>query len=496
MTMDRRTFMQSAAATAALTAAVPGTSALAAVTKPQPMVGMQVGAVSFVDEGVDKVLDVFEQDGQVNTLFIATFSYGRGIAGRQVPGQPLPDHGKQQYDTGSFYGGCYTKVNPQYFKDTVFKRFRAPDLGNYDVLEAVLPTARKRGFKTICWFEDVFRKDLPHIDQLQEKELSGNNAATLCFNNPNYRAWLLGMVENWGHSYDLDGIMWGSERQGAFSNALEAHHGSPSSPMQVTCFCQYCVARAKAHGINPDRARRGFLELAKFVDGSRKGKRPIDGYYVTLWRLMLYYPELLAWEMLWTQSLRDTYAALYAKVKEIKPSLQIGWHIWHNNSFNPIYRAEQDLPAIAPHSDFLKIVIYNNCGGERMAQYIDNVDSTLYADVPKQELLEFHYKVLNYQEKSLKEIPFTGLSADYVYRETKRSHDDLRGTKTLLWPGIDIDIPTAPGHSKCTPPGVHDATLAAFHGGADGVILSRKYSEMKIANIKGAGDAIRQWKKA
>ena len=37
----------------------------------------------------------------------------------------------------------------------------------------------------------------------------------------------------------------------------------------------------------------------------------------------------------------------------------------------------------------------------------------------------------------------TGLSADYVYREAKRAFDGLAGTKTKLWPGIDIDIPTA-----------------------------------------------------
>jgi hypothetical protein len=494
--MDRRSFIQSAAATA-VAAAIPGSHALAAATNSQPMIGMQVGAVSFVDEGVEKVLDVFQQDGAVNTLFIATFTYGRGIAGRQVPGQPLPDHGKQEYDTGSFFGGSYTKINPQYFKDTAFKNFRATDFGDYDVLEAVLPSARKRGMKTICWFEDVFRKDLPNIDQLQEKELSGNNATTVCFNNPNYRNWLLGIVEDWSRSYDIDGIMWGSERQGAFSNALNAHAGSsPSSPMRVTCFCQYCQAKAKERGINPERARQGFLELAKFVDASQKSQRPVDGYYVTLWRLMLNYPELLAWEMLWTQSLRDTYAAIYAKIKEVKPSLQVGWHIWHNNSFNPIYRAEQDLQVIAPHSDFLKIVIYNNCGGERMAEYIDNVGRTLYGDVPKEELLEFHYKVLNYQEKSMTEIPIVGLSADYVYRESKRAHDGLAGTKTLLWPGIDIDIPTADGHSKCSPEGVRDAVLAAFRAGSDGVLLSRKYSEMKLANLKGAGEAVRQIRKA
>ncbi|HVZ83569.1 MAG TPA: hypothetical protein VG893_07820 [Terracidiphilus sp.] len=493
--MDRREFLQSATA-AALTTALPARSAFAAPDKSDPMVGIQVGAVSFVDEGVEQCLDIFQKDGAVNTLFVATFTYGRGIAGRQIPGQPLPDHGKQQYDTGTFYGGCYTKVNPKYFAETAFKEFRAPDLGDYDVLESVLPAAKKRGLKTICWFEDVFRKDLPHIDQLQEKTLSGENATTLCFNNPNYRNWLLGMVENWGRSYDIDGIMWGSERQGAFSNVLEAHHGSPRPPMTATCFCQYCQARAKQHGIDPERARKGFLELAKFVDAGRKNQRPTDGYYVSLWRLMLYYPELLGWEMMWTQSLRDTYAALHARIKEIRPSLQIGWHIWHNNSFNPIYRAEQDLQAIAPHSDFLKIVIYNNCGGERMVEYIDNVHQTLYGDVPRQELLDFHYRVLNYQEKGLSEIPFTGLSSDYVYRESKRAHDDLAGTSTLLWPGIDVDIPTEKGHSRCTPNGVRDAVLAALHAGSDGVLLSRKYSEMMLANLKGAGEGVRQFKKA
>ena len=39
------------------------------------------------------------------------------------------------------------------------------------------------------------------------------------------------------------------------------------------------------------------------------------------WRLMLRYPELLAWEMLWTDSLRETYAAIYEQVKDAKSSL-------------------------------------------------------------------------------------------------------------------------------------------------------------------------------
>jgi hypothetical protein len=486
--MDRRSFMQNAMA-GALASAAASSPAAAAATK---MIGIQVGAVSFVDEGVTKVLDVFQQSAYVNTLFVATFTYGRGIAGRQVPGQPLPDHGKQEYDTDTFKGGSYTRIHRQYYRDTVIKDFRATDFGDYDVLESVLPEAKKRGMKTICWFEDVWNNTVPNIAQAQEKRFDGSNATTLCFNNPNYHNWLLGAVEDYARSYEIDGIMWGSERQGAFANAIGASHGGNPGAARTTCFCQFCEAKAKARGIDVARARAGFQALDKFVQAGRQGKRPIDGYYVTMWRLMLRYPELLAWEMLWTDSLRETYSAIYNKVKSIKPSIGVGWHIWHNNSFSPIYRAEQDLSELHKYSDFLKVVMYHNCGGERMASYIRSIGTNIYGDVPGQELLDFHYRVLDYkQEKSLAEIPKAGFTADYVYREAKRAREALNGTKTQLWPGIDIDIPTGANQSKSTPEGTRDAVAAALRAGADGVLLSRKYSEMKLANLRGAGEAIK-----
>jgi hypothetical protein len=136
--------------------------------------------------------------------------------------------------------------------------------------------------------------------------------------------------------------------------------------------------------------------------------------------------------------------------------------------------------------------MYHNCAGERLAGYIDHVHDSIYGDVPKQELLDFHYRVLNYKEKSLDQIPTAGLSADYVFREATRAREGLKGSSTKLWPGIDIDIPTAQNHSKCTPEGTRQAVLAAIRAGSDGVLLSRKYSEMKLANLKGAGTAFRE----
>jgi hypothetical protein len=34
--------------------------------------------------------------------------------------------------------------------------------------------------------------------------------------------------------------------------------------------------------------------------------------------------------------------------------------------------------------------------------------------------------------------------------------------------------------------------MAAFRGGADGVILSRKYSEMKLDNLLSAGNSLKE----
>jgi hypothetical protein len=184
------------------------------------------------------------------------------------------------------------------------------DHGGLDILAQVLPRAKQRGMKVICWLEDVFRTDLPNVEKLQERDLYGRNAETLCVNNPEYRNFLTGLVEDYARSYDIDGIMWGSERQGALSDSLGATHDTPPvDPGNVTCFCEFCQRKGKERGINADRARQGFLELEKFVRLARSGKRPVDGYFVQFWRILLRYPELAAWEMLWTDSLRETYAA-------------------------------------------------------------------------------------------------------------------------------------------------------------------------------------------
>ena len=486
--MSRRRWIEGGAG---VTLAAAAAGAQQTGTTSAPMIGIQVGAISFVDEGVDAVLENFQKLASVNTLFVATFTYGRGIAGRQVPGAPFPDHGKQEEDR-NFRGGFYTTPHAQFYRDTALKPEKAAEIpADFDVLASILPRTRARGLKVVCWYEDVFRKDTPGFASVAEVDLHGRQGDRPCYRNPQTRAFWLGQVEDYLRSYEVDGLMFGSERQGPLGNAIGARHGGANSdPGRVACFCPHCQSAAKQEGINVERARAGYTELEKLVNALRKGSRPPDGAFVTFWRVLTTYPEVLAWERLWTEGLRDTYRAQFQRAHEIKPGTRIGWHIWHNNTFSPFYRAEQDYAELSKTADFFKVVIYNNCGGPRMASYAESVARTVFADFPAEQVLQMNYRFQQLAERPLAEIPTRGLSADYVFRETRRALATT-AARTQIWPGIDVDIPTGRSDKQTVPDDVYDAVTAAFSAGAHGVLLSRKYSEMKLGNLAAAGRAVR-----
>src|SRR5258708_3580755 len=149
---SRRNFLKNSAALAALATTGPltGFSPLAMVEqKPASsgINGIQIGAVSFVDEGVDGVLDILQKRGSINTIFLTTFTYGRGLAGRQIPGQPFPDHGGQDSDEKTFHGGNYAVPQGEFSPKTLLKQTPAPDHRGIDILTPVQLATPKGGIE-------------------------------------------------------------------------------------------------------------------------------------------------------------------------------------------------------------------------------------------------------------------------------------------------------------------------------------------------------------
>jgi hypothetical protein len=454
-------------------------------------VALQIGARSFVDEGVAKCLDTLQEKGGVNVLMPTVFTYGRGLSGRQVPGQPLPDHGVQEYD--QIHGGSYAKVHPEFYASSVVRDIRAPELGDFDILADVTPAARKRGMQVYALFEEAYNPRLiTNFERIAEVDVYGRIGRDTCFNNPDARNFLTSMVEDWVKSNDLDGLMWESERQGPLNETIGASFGKFTGTSFINCFCVHCVRKATEQGINVARAREGYLALDLWVKRTYGEARANDGAFVTYWRLLLEYPEILAWEKFWFKSQEEVYALIYGTAKEANPKVQVGWHIMHLVTMSPFYRAEQDYSRLMHVSDFLKPCPYNNCAGPRLAQYIKNIQTTVFRDSTPDQVLELHYKMMGLEgEPSLSQLPTTGLSAEYVAAETRRAIADVQGV-IPIYPGIDIDIPTGVDEKRTQPADVKAAVIASLKAGAPGVVLSRKYAEMNLTNLAGAGEALRE----
>jgi hypothetical protein len=461
-----------------------------AVSSRKNFVGIQVRGFAWVDEGIDQVLDNIQKRGEVNTVWAYTFAYGEQ---RLRPGGGLPDHGAAltAANTGVNAGALYD-YDARYFQNTSLKEFRVKGYGKFNVIEQVAPKAKARGMDFFAW--DLNNPSLtlahtaPNYATLGEIDLNGHPTTNPCFNHPDYRAFLRGKIESLliGYPDLVDGIAWGCERIGPLDTALQ---GSGNA----TCFCQFCLAKARELGISAEKARAGYREIIALFRAS--GEQVPDGYFTTFWRLLLKYPEVLAWETMWTESFQGMQAELYGLGKAIAPAKPFGFHIMQSMTFSPFYRAEEDYTKRRESADFLKLATYNNAGGPRMAAYLQTLGRTLFHDAQPQDFLALYYKIMNYNEAPFDQLASHGLSPDYVAKQTKRALLGVAG-QTKIYPGIDIDVPVLgagpkAGDKKTNPEDVKHALEAAFAAGADGVVLSREYVEMYLANLTSAGDTLR-----
>ena len=499
-TITRRSFIQNSAK-ASLAAAVSSklpSSAFLEQSGPinGKMIGIQIGAVSFYDEGVNQVLDNVIELAGVNTVFIPVFAYNRGLAGRQIPGEPFPDHGVQQEDS-DFVGGYYATMHEEYYRNTVYKPIyaRAPELGDYDVLAEVIPEAKKRNLKVIAFMADNFGTDRPHYEKLSEVDINGKATGNVNLVNPEYRGLLFGLIEDCIRSYDVDGLLWRTERMGPISNVLEFTHSGTTPP---TSFDEYTFDRARKKGIDIDQAINGYRRLEEFARNCKAGYEPVDGRYVTFWRICLKYPEILAWETLWVDALRETYKEIYEFAKSIRNDVLIGSALSFKGIYDPFYRARQDLKELSNYADFLKIVMYDKVGGSRMRTFIERSGNTLYGDMDSQRRFDFINSVMGYEDHQFEDLSHGGLPVSMVERETRRALKGASGTRMKIWPAIDVEIPLKswakvdPDYSLCTPELVKESVKAVFRGGAEGIIVARKYSEMNLSNLKGVGEALKE----
>src|SRR5688572_29100321 len=328
----RRSFLQGAAAAAAVAA----TSRLAsgavgsvnaATAADRKTIILQLDAIAPADDGVERVLDDAQDAASVNALLLDSLWFASDVSAAGLAKSAT--RGRVRDPNSKLIGGRMGFMRPQYYQGTGLDlRSWEPAADVPDILAALVAGARKRGMRVIATIKDDV-PEVPGHEAMLEYDFNGQRATTSCKNNPLYRLPLTGTMEDLIRSYDVDGIMYMAERQGPLSDTLGLRfrgkeRGRPGSR---TCFCAHCQQTAKQLGINFERAKKGFELLAEFTAEGRARRRPRDGYYVTLWRLMLRYPELLAWEHMWHENLRGVHQLLHKAIKNVRPAVLHGMHV-------------------------------------------------------------------------------------------------------------------------------------------------------------------------
>src|SRR5262249_36220786 len=320
-------------------------------------------------------------------------------------------------------------------------------------------------------------------------DVYGHPTNVACWNHPDYKNLWSATAEDLFRSYDLDGFQWGAERMGPLMNVIMPWNDTPP-----TCFCEHCRARGKANGIDAERARKGYQELFEYVQGLMAGNpKPAEGVFTVFLRHLLRYPEILSWEYQYRLGREEVMKGMFDTIKRIKPAAQVGWHVDHQpSSWDPVYRAELSYAEMAPYSDFIKIILYHAVLVPRIRSwYLERLHRTILSEVSLDQSLELYYALFSYDKNSepkVADLAAKGFSSDYVNRETKRSVASAAG-KTKIYSGIGFDVPGSPPDD---PEKIYLATLKAFEAGAGGIVVSREYEEMRVANLKAVGRAVRE----
>ncbi|MCU0493129.1 MAG: hypothetical protein MUD01_16210 [Chloroflexaceae bacterium] len=460
-------------------------------------VGMQISPISFIDEGVEQVLETLQGRVGVNVLLIGTISWLGLKVGRRISHEleGWPDHGVAAPYT--MRGGSYLAEHPAYYANTPIRQFRSEDteLAGRDILEMVIPAARARGMQIIPeMMEPLFKYaghgsasavSIPNMPQYLEVDLFGRYAGEPCTSNPAYRRWWHSIVEDHCRNYDIDGIMWCNERNSPLDRMIQGQ--APG------CFCEHCRREAKERGIDVERVRIAFQEVYGYFQQARAGVAFVDGALIEFLRVLLRNPEVLIWERFWLERSKDLDRELYGIVKWCNPALSFGLNVWNRNHFNPFRKAQWPWAEQTRYCDWVKPITYQHQAGLIYVKEMTDFHKTILRDFTPEEFTPMMYKILGLNEAPWGEVVQQGMQPEsYVGGQCR---DTLRavGDNVAVYMGIGVDAPrTRADQAVCTPEIVYESVMATYRNGGHGVVFSPNYAGMNLSNLDGAAAALRE----
>ncbi|WP_116133414.1 hypothetical protein [Tropicimonas sp. IMCC34043] len=463
----------------------------------EKFVGIQISPISFIDEGVDAVLDTLQNRVGVNVLMLGTVSWLGLKTGRSISYKldGWPDHGVPEPFT--MRGGAYFNPDPRYYQNTLIKDFRARDaeMEGKDILDLVLPAAHARGMKVYVELMEPFFKyaghgsvnniAIPGLAQVMEVDVYGRRKDEPSTSNPDYRNWIHAIIEDQVRNHAIDGIMWCNERNSPLDQMMQGQ--APGD------FSEPARREALDRGIDVEACRRACIRMHEFLQAAIAGETFDDGAFITFLRVLMDNPALLVWERFWLERNKDLDRELYGLVKWCKPGLPFGLNVWNRNHFNIFRRAQWPWAEQTMYADWVKPITYQHQSGEIWAKELGIFQRTILRDFDPAAAAAVMQAMLGLKEAPLDSVIQAGMDPDtYVYGQCA---DALRGVhgKAQVYMGLGIDAPRVRAdQAKCTPDIAYRSVMATYRAGGHGIVLAPNYASMHLTNLDGVARALQE----
>jgi hypothetical protein len=383
-------------------------------------------------------------------------------------------------------------------------RFHHPQVGldeqGRDVLDRMLEAGASRGVRVIMGIGEEswgYQEQYPGYTTIGMVDQYGRIHRQSCVNHPAWRDFQVASMEDTVRLHpELDSYMFMHERSGPLAGLFGgAGAGFGVDGGKAYCFCEHCCRKGRERGIDPQRAREGGRQLAKLVEAAQAGApRPTDGWFINVWRVLMRYPDMLAWDQLWWDSLHDYRANLVGAIKAVRPEAEVGFHFQHATLMSHwLWRAGDDPARVTEYADWIKPSVYPGASGGRAGNQLRRMHTILFKDMPISVAREFTAWICGHDPATLPDYsdPDRGqcaFGADWVQREIDRLATAC--APRPVYAGLGIGIPG--GDRADTVELIRDCTEACYAGGAKGVLLSRHFSEMRPELLAAAGEVIRR----
>ncbi len=258
---------------------------------------VHVNAVSLVDEGTDAVLDVLQDKGAATGVLLAVHGFNPEVMDR---GRTWPGHGPQGM-TNTLGRLVRGRPIPAHLTGVAVGSPRVPEApyAEFDALAEINARAAARKLDVYLYILESastggYQHNVAGWPGVLEIDVAGRRGRLPCVNHPDYRAWKLALFEGLYKSHDFTGLLWGVERWGPLHTALAG-----TCP---ACFCINCAAVASREGLDWPRVRSGYERCGKWC------KAAVVKQFL---KLLLQFPEILAWEWHWTRAYLGLHRELY-----------------------------------------------------------------------------------------------------------------------------------------------------------------------------------------